>query len=107
MAVYRIGRCHQLLNHEEEARKHYGKLPFLVPPEAVSEHPMEVIWIVRGINRMEEIALSDNHETVIHEALMMLEWIQKSGIQSISEIKNRRNALSKRGIFSLEQRLET
>ncbi len=100
MALYRKGRCLQLMNLDEEALKCYRELLYQLPPGEASRRPGERLWCVKAVENMVDIASQRPLAMNIDSALTGLKWLASAGIQD-PEIVAERMKRMKRLRFSL------
>lgn len=100
MALYRKGRCLQLMNLDEEALKCYRELLYQLPPDEASRRPGERLWCVKAVENMVDIASQRPLSMNIESALTGLKWLSGAGIQDPGIVAERMKRI-KRLRFSL------
>ncbi len=100
MALYRKGRCLQLMNLDEEALTCYRELLYQLPPDEASRRPGERLWCVKAVENMVDIASQRPLSMNIESALTGLKWLSGAGIQDPGIVAERMKRI-KRLRFSL------
>ncbi|MBQ9337640.1 MAG: tetratricopeptide repeat protein [Lentisphaeria bacterium] len=85
MALYRTGRCLELLGQRAAASEEYRKLLYKFPARQMADHPVETVWCVRAAEALTDIASRQPLRTTLRHARFALHWLADAGMIPLSE----------------------
>ena len=89
MALYRTGRCLELLGRRAEAAEQYRKLLYKFPARENSLHPVETVWCVRAAEALTDMAARQPLRTTLRHARYALHWLADAGMIPLHEASSR------------------
>ena len=89
MALYRTGRCLELLGKRAEASEKYRQLLYKFPARQTAQHPAETVWCVRAAEALTDIAARQPLRTTLRHARYALHWLADAGLVPLQEASER------------------
>ncbi|MBO4648441.1 MAG: tetratricopeptide repeat protein [Lentisphaeria bacterium] len=89
MALYRTGRCLELLGQRTEASEQYRQVLYRFPAAAAKSHPVETVWCVRAAEALMDIAGKYPVRTTLRHARVALHWLADAGMIPLNEASER------------------
>ena len=89
MALYRTGRCLDLLGQRAQASEHYRQLLYKFPASEARRRPAETVWCVRAAEALTDLAGKDPVRTALRHARYALHWLADAKMISLQEASER------------------
>ena len=89
MALYRTGRCLELLNQRTRAAEEYRKVLYQFPAAEARRRPSETIWCVRAAEALIDMAGKYPIRTTLRHARFALHWLADAGLIPVQEAAER------------------
>ena len=96
MAMYRTGRCLELLGKHQEASEQYRKILHKFPASQAKSHPVETIWCVRAAEALADIAGKYPLRSTLRHARFALHWLTDAGMIPLQQAADRFEKLKTR-----------
>ncbi len=80
MALYRTGRCFELLDKQDSAVEQYKKLLYRFPAARAVHHPTETVWCVRAAEALIDIAARHPLRPAMENARFALHWLSEANL---------------------------
>ena len=96
MAMYRIGRCQELLGQHQLASEQYRKILYKFPASEAKLHPVETVWCVRAAEALADIAGKYPLRSTLRHARFALHWLTDAGMLPLQQAAERFDKLKNR-----------
>jgi len=96
MAIYRMGRCLELLGKNQEASEQYRQVLYKFPASKAKQHPAETVWCVRAAEALTDIAGKYPVRTSLRHARFALHWLADAGMIPLAQAAARFEKLKNR-----------
>lgn len=96
MAIYRTGRCLELLGKQPEASEQYRQVLYKFPASAAKQHPAETVWCVRAAEALTDIAGKFPVRSSLRHARFALHWLADAGMIPLAQAAERFEKLKTR-----------
>ena len=95
MAMYRTGRCLELLGQRIPASEQYRQILYKFPASAAASHPVETVWCVRAAEALTDIAGKYPVQSALRHARYALHWLADAGMIPLQVAAERFDKLKK------------
>lgn len=89
MAMYRTGRCLELLGQSRNASEQYRQILYKFPAAEAGLHPAETVWCVRAAEALTDIAGRHPVRTSLRHARYALHWLVDAGMIPLQQATER------------------
>ena len=89
MAMYRTGRCLELLGQRLPASELYRQILYKFPASEVRRHPVETVWCVRAAEALTDLAGKYPVRSSLRHARYALHWLADAGMIPLKEAAER------------------
>ncbi len=96
MAIYRTGRCLELLDKIQEASEQYRQVLYKSPASEAKPHPAETVWCVRAAEALIDIAGENPVRSSLRHARFALHWLADAGVIPLAQAAARFEKLKNR-----------
>lgn len=92
-AIYKAGRCHELLGEKAEAENLYKQLLYSYPAGSILKNPAISLWCVKAAEYLIDSAAKTPVLSAFENARNALHYLHNAGLISQQDARNRFNAL--------------
>lgn len=99
LALYKTGRALQFMQRNNEASEKFMELVFSVPAQEMESRPLELFWIIKAVNALEEIALKNPEPERTEAAISALRRLGESGVISQEAMRERMRSVRRQKVL--------